>query len=543
VSARRDFLDALADIPAKHRAWLESDDIELFAYYGWGVVGNSAQVDLWHDVQNWPPGSVHVLRWANRSGKTTGLTLLELWAIWKKWRFTAAVFDPDWLGFIYRVLHAAPLGRLTGKSWELADSLIANSARAQMNPITNRVRPAILRPFFKATKTVDVHGNDSAVVTVAHGGVIDFLSTHDSAPRIESEAWWLTVWDEFPRQQPAADIELIFDQTLLPRSADYSAPIILSGTVTRDSEYIYMDLEERAKENPGDWNFTTAARAVNFMMSRESIERQTRLSIDKQVASRSVGGQFGGGANELFPQFLLANAFRDELPERTMQPATEAAWERFLAGHAYWSAFDHALSGDDNVVMTLAVPWPPLHASPERPLIGSHLVIERSRRSLTPAELQGYLADENAMYRPRGLIVDATAEGGLAVVRTARSHGLPVIDCNFAGRAVKGVTNKEFGVQALQEMLSFGLEVQRDEDGRITDWPEPSAPFGLFRFPNSGRWSRLRTQLALLKRDDEKLRQDVAMTLLMLAWHLWKLIGGRERTQARPFNLVANRRR
>ncbi len=543
MSERRGFLDALATIPAKHRAWLESDDIELFAYYGWGVVGNSAQVELWHDVQRWPAGTVHVMRWANRSGKTTALTLLEMWAIWKKWRFAAAVFDPDWLNFTYRVLHAAPLGKLTGKAWELADALIANSARAQMSPITNRLRPAILRPFFKATKSVDVHGQDTAAVTVAHGGVIDFLSTHDGAPRMESEAWWLEIWDEFPRQQPTRDIELIFDQTLLPRASDYSAPIILSGTATRDSEYVYMELEERAKENPEDWNFTTAARSVNFMMTKASIERQTRLSIDKEVAARSVGGEFGGGSGELFPHFILANAFVEGVPERVAPPRTDPDWGRFLERFTYWTSFDHALAGDDNVILSAAVPWPPFTVTPAQPIWGHHLTIFRSRRSLTPTEQQDYLHDEADLYRPKGIIVDATAEGGLSVVRTARSRGLPVIDCNFSGRYVTHVSNKEFGIQALQEMLSFGLEVERDDEGRITDWPEPKGPFGLLRFPNSGPWSRLRHQLATLKRDDEKLRQDVAMTLLMLAWHLWKLIGHQAKTAPTPFNVMATRRR
>jgi len=543
TGTRREFLDAIVTIPAKHRAWLESDDIELFAYYGWGVVGNSAQVEMWNDVQRWPAGTIHVLRWANRTGKTTGLTLLELWAIWKKWRFLAAVFDPDWLNFTYRVLHAAPLGRLTGKAWELGDALINNSARAQMNPITNRVRKAILAPFFKATKTVDIHGADTAAITCAHGGIIDYLSTHDGAPRMESEAWWLTIWDEFPRQQPADDIQLIFDQTLLPRSSDYEAPIVLSGTATRDSEYVYMEIEDRAKENPTDWNFTTAARSANFMMTKASIERQTRVSIDKEVAERSVGGKFGSGSGDLFPHFVLANAFVETLPERTAPPRDDKTWFDFLEHNTYWTAFDHALSGDDNVIMTADVPWPPFVISPEYPIVGHHLQIVRSRRSLTPAEQHEYLADEAALYRPKGIIIDSTAEGGLAVFRTARASGLPAIDCNFAGRAVTHVTNKEFGIQALQEMLSYGLEVERDDLGRIEDWPEPSGAFGLLRFPNSGPWARLRNQLATLKRDDEKLRQDVAMAALMLAWHLWKLIGHQVSAQAVPFNVMANRRR
>jgi hypothetical protein len=165
---------------------------------------------------------------------------------------------------------------------------------------------------------------------------------------------------------------------------------------------------------------------------------------------------------------------------------------------------------------------------------------------LTPAEQHEYLADEAALYRPNGIVIDAMAEGGLGVYRTARAKGLPAIDCNFAGRAVTHVTNKEYGLQALQELLSYGLEVQRDEDGKIEEWPNPQGDFGLMRFPASGDWIRLRNQLLTLRRDDEKLRQDLAMTLLMLAWYLWRYIApklGINRSQNSSFNIMADARR
>jgi hypothetical protein len=164
---------------------------------------------------------------------------------------------------------------------------------------------------------------------------------------------------------------------------------------------------------------------------------------------------------------------------------------------------------------------------------------------LTPAEQHEYLRDEAALYRPTGVIIDSTAEGGLAVYRTAKAAGLPAIDCNFAGRAVTHVSNKEYGIQALQEILSFGLEVKRDDDGRIAEWPEPKGPFGLLWIPAVGEWLKLRNQLATLRRDDEKLRQDRAMTLLMLAWHLWKFLQVKQMglDRAQRFNIMATRRR
>jgi hypothetical protein len=384
------------------------------------------------------------------------------------------------------------------------------------------------------------------IVDVANGAKIDYLSTHDGAGRLESETWWGATWDEFGRHQPVDDVPLLIDQTFLPRVADFEGPIVLSSTATEDNEYIIMELEDRAADKPNLYNFTTAHRNVNFAMTKRSIQRQIDLSMDKAGAERSVAGKAGAGSGRLFPHFLLDNAFDATLPERVAPPRDDVGWAEFRSKYQYWQAFDHALGGDDNVILTGRVPWPYADTSPVNPILGQRITVFRSRRSLTPAEQHEYLADEAALYRPTGVIIDSTAEGGLAVYRTAKAKGLPAIDCNFSGRAVTYVSNKEFGLQALQEIMSFGLAVERDADGRISEWPEPTEPFGLVRFPVTGDWLRLRNQLATLRRDDAKLRQDLAMAALMLAWHLWKFLAIKLRmgpVGPQRFNVMATRRR
>lgn len=539
MTSRSEFLEALRDLPAKHRAWLAEGDVELWCYYGLGIVLTSAQLEHIREILTWPPGTIHVWRWANRTGKTTGLDVFYGWASWYKWRYENADFD-DWLRFRYKSLHAAPLGELAGKAYELWEEIIAGSAKQQQNPITNRQRPALLRPFFTATKTVDATGVDRPAVECANGSVIDFRSTQGGAARIESDSWWNIGWDEFPRQAPAEQIPVIFDQTLLPRSSDYMAPVIMAGTATIGSEHIYVELEEIASHNPSDWNFTTAARSSNFAQTKASIDRQVRLAIDKETAERSVHGQFGSGIGGMFPHFLLANAFVPGLPETLAPPVDEQAWDRFEDRYTFLTAFDHALAGDDNVLLTLAVPWPPSTIDPGNPIVGAHIEFIRSSRTLTPDEQQFYLSREVRSYRSRVAIIDATAEGGLGVYRSAMAAGLPALDCNMNGRAAKWVTNKEFGLQGLQRLLSYGLPVP--DGGFIEEWPDPEGSFGVLRFPQAGNgWQKLRRQLAVYKRADEKLRQDAASTLTMLGWYLWKLIAHAAAPKRQPFNIMATR--
>ena len=541
--SRADYLAALADLPARHRAWLEDGAIDLWAYYGLGIVLNDAQLEHLNDVLRWPPGTVHVWRWANRTGKTTGLDILYGWATWHKWRYTSADLD-EWFAYRYKVLHAAPLGELAAKAYELWEDIIGGSAYQQRDPINQRQRPALLAPFFAATKVVDATGVDRPTVHCANGGTIDFRSTQGKAARLESDSWWLIGWDEFPRQLPSDDIPVIFDQTMLPRSSDFLSPVILAGTATIDSEHIYAEFEEIAAANPSDWNFTQAARVANFSQSRVSMDRQQRLSINKDTAARSIGGGLGGGSASLYPSFLLANAFDEKLPETIKPPVDDAGFAEFAKTRTFLTGLDHALAHDDNVLLTLDVPWPPHTITPDNPIIGAHMELIRSSRTLTGDEVHAYLSREVRGYRSRAAIIDSTGEGGLSVYRKARQDGLPAVDCNLQGRAAKWVTNKEYGLQGLQRLLSFGLPVTATE-GLIDEWPDPVGQFGLFRFPATGPWQKLRRQLAVLRRADEKQRQDAAMTLIMLSWYIWKLVGHAAAPKAQPFNLIsgANRTR
>lgn len=368
---------------------------------------------------------------------------------------------------------------------------------------------------------------------------------------MESEKWWLIDWDEFVRQQPVTDIPLLFDQTFLPRSSDFMAPLILAGTVTEDSDPVYAEIEDVAADAPQDWNVKSFDRSVNFSQSRASIDRQVRLSIDKSIARRSVEGQKGeGGRGALYPTFLLSNAFDHDLPVEINEAQVE-----LLRGFGYEfiSMFDHAANGDLNVVQTWAVPWPcpPGDELLEQRIIAVGLAEKRSGSHLTPTLQARFAANEVERYGSRVLIVDATGEGGLLAERAIREllalEGVrcTVVPCDFGRRgSAKYTLVKEEGLQALQRMLGWGLDHAADEYGWVGDWPEigPEARFGLVSFPFEDNWRRLHRELAVLRRDDTHQRQDRAMTAAMGAWYLHKRLGARGGL-AVPFRMTANRRR
>jgi hypothetical protein len=543
---RRELVNAIRELPPQTRAALASDDFDLFCYYGWGVVSNSAQLESHQALRAWPPGSIHLWRWANRTGKTSGLILDHLWAIWKKWRYENEDLD-RWLGYTYRTLQAAPLNRLMGKAWEAGEALIADTSILQRSPLTNRQRPAALASLFSARTGKTPDGSEAMWIECANGGRIDFLSTHDGAGRMESETWWLIAWDEFVRHQPVGDIPLLFDQTFLPRSSDFMAPVILSGTVTEDSDPIYAEMEDIASQSPKDWNIMSFDRRVNFSQSSASIDRQIRLSFDRQVADRSVEGKLGsGGRGSLLPTFLLANAFDDELEEDTSPERVDML---HAMGYEFVSMFDHAATGDLNVVQTWAVPWPPAQGDEMLgEIFGAGLAEKRSGSHMTPTLQAKFALDEVERFDSIALIVDGTGEGG-ALVCNGLQHDLAgsdtrVIKCEFSGRASKGTSNKEHGLQSLQRLLSWGLDAAVDEYGWVGDWPElpEGERFGILRFPYTGPWRKLHRELAVLKREDQHQRQDRAMTAVMGAWHLRRMLEGRQTVPTR-FSMIPQRRR
>ena len=535
VAARREMIDAIKGIPARERAWISGEDPGVWAYNALGIVLNSAQEEEINNVLRWPPGTIHVWRFANRTGKTAGLVILHMLVCWRKWRYV----NPEqeyWLGFKYKTLQAAPSNRLMGRAWSDAEAITKGVSTLQQHPRTFRQRAAKLAPYFQAGKSQAADGSDELWLRCANNSQVDFLSTSENAARLESEKWWLIAWDEFVRQEPVGDIPILFDQTMLARSSDYMAPVIMSGTETDDSAPIYAELEEVAAENPRDWNFVFHARAENFTQSKASIDRQLRVSLDKSIAQRSVMGMAGeGGRGTLYPTFLLNNAFSDTHAEKSRPLSTEIVV----------TTFDHAFKGDLSAMRSFAVPWP-IPANLDD-LIGKIRVISaverRSSATLTPQVLIDMLVAETSEQQSRFVVIDSTGQGGVGMFRMARQMQLPIRDCCFSKREPGlSINNKELGLQTLQHILDYGLAPKaKSETGWVNEWENPARPFGMLRIPSALRKDR--RELAVLRQDDQHMAQDRAMCYVMFGWWLAPYIRRFDPPKAQPFCIVPKRPR
>lgn len=559
---RRAIIDALKAIPSKHKAWINMpvsvEGFELFCYHGWGVVPNDAQLEGFNDIITWPRGTFHLWRWANRTGKTSGLILDHEYICFKKWAYEQEDLDA-WLGYRYKTLHAAPEGTLMRKAWEIADSLLDGSSILQRNPMTNRQRPGIFvgTPMFKATTQRDATGQEQLVVLVANNAKVDFLQTFAGAGRMESDAWWFIDWDEFGEHKPIGNVPYLVDSTFLPRSADFMAPVVLSSTEKETNVAVYMELEDLRDRSPADWNIKEFGREVNFAMSRASIDRQLRMSSDVATAQRSVyGGSAESSKGSVLPLFTVARAFDPERPiGRTLddlpEPQRGKRWKII-------QTFDHAIQGDRNVVLTSAVQWPITDREEliAHPIEGLAIAERKGSRVLTPDEVSRWALRQWQEYgepiEGSVWVTDTTGEGGIMFHRILRAAGIPSREFNYTARVGKNDrrTKKGHGRTGLQRLFSLGLPVD-EETGEIivphgVDIEE--LQFGGIRFPLPGpdteegrAFRKLWRQLAILKVDDEKMAQDHAMTALMLAGFIYPYIERPMRQKPIPANIMGRR--
>lgn len=551
----------LDELPPDAQQWLADGkhDIGRWAANGLGIVLHDKQLAFLEELDK-GEATFHLLWWANRAGKTIGVIAWHLHGIFYKPELAEPVTDYEfdrWLAEDYRTLHAAPLGTLATLAHQAIAELIKGTHPAQRDLEGNR-REAPLGAHFTATKERDAHGADHMVVKSLTGGAVDFRSTEGTAGRLEGRAWRRISWDEWP-QQEAADkgegIRLILNR-LQNRAADFDAKILLTGTITEDTEHIAKEWIDRCEDPANlDWWGSEASRLDNPYASRKAISLAER-QFDEEDLDRMVHGKPGGVKGRLFPSFLLDPIFSTALPrftppvpgdggsfmaletrapprsryreddEREKLPA-QARWTQ--VGDSPWvylHVWDLAIAAADNIGIVARIPrdWRFGYSTVDgvrtlRPIEGVKFVEVPGSRTLTSAEIQHTIEETFLPYGGR-IVLDTTDAHGKNIYRELRRAGYPVDDFTFNERDLRRVIRKDAAIHHTRLLLSEGMDQKRDKTGTILIDPsgvpifDRDVEYGVLRLPRS--WTKARDQLSILKPDDEKQRKDAAMVVLML---------------------------
>lgn len=505
----------------------------------------------------------YFLWWANRAGKTVLVTIWHLHGIFYKVELPEPTTEREqdlWVAEDYRTLHVAPLGTLATLSHEYVTEMSKGTHPAQRDERGAR-REAPLASQFLPGKERDAHGADHMVVKSLSGGTMDFRSTEGSAGRIEGRAWRRISWDEWP-QQEAADkptaIRKIL-RLLQNRASDFDAKILLTGTITEDTEHIATEWIKRC-EDPADldWWGLGAQRSDNPRASVKAIARAER-QFDEEDYARSVLGIAGGVKGRLFPSAWVDPIFSDRAlakftppgdqdgasfeqepvhsppprsrryPDDVEPVATRGRWRP--SGQSTWTymhIWDLAIAAAANVGYVIRVPadwrfgW--LEENGARrlvPLLGVRRVEVPGSQTLTSAEIIHTIEETYLPYGGR-ITVDTTDAHGKNIYRELRRAGYPVDDFTFNERLKPdGMIRKDAAIHNTRLLLTEGAKELRDAKGeRILDAqgvpifaPYSDHPFGVLRLPPS--WQKGRDQLSILRPDDDKQTKDEAMVILM----------------------------
>jgi hypothetical protein len=265
-------------------------------------------------------------------------------------------------------------------------------------------------------------------------------------------------------------------------------------------------------------------------------------------------GTLGGVKGRLFPSFLIAPIFTNELPRFT--PPVPGDGGSFVTAEArpeprryrddqeeravprarwtqpgespwvYLHVWDLAIAAADNIGIVARIPrdwrfgWSDVAGVRTlRPIEGVKFVEIPGSRTLTSAEIQHTIEETFLPYGGR-IVLDTTDAHGKNIYRELRRAGYPVDDFTFNERDQRRVIRKDAAIHHTRVLLTEGMNLQRDKAGEILTDAEGvpifdrSLGYGVLRLPRA--WTKPRDQLSILRPDDERQRKDAAMVVLML---------------------------
>jgi hypothetical protein len=519
-------------------------DIERWAANGLGIRYHDKQLEVLNALST-EEAAYYLLWWANRAGKTTTVIGWHLHGIFYKFELPEPLTDRDyelWKAEDYRTIHTAPLNSLAQRAWNSISEISKGTHPAQRDE-NGRRREAPLGVFFSPGTERAAAGGEHMIVKCLTGGTMDLFSTEGGGARIEGAAWYRGSWDEWPRQESADKGTAIRNVlTLLSnRLSDFNGKLLLTGTVTEDTEHIAKDWIELCDDpDQPDWWGSSASRMDNPSANKKAIARAER-NFDKEDYDRTVLGLIGGVKGRLFPTYMVEPTFTKALPRFTpphpedgatfepgpeIKPLVEPAARRWggkwrpkgNSPYTHLHLWDLAIAVADNVGQVWRLPSD-FRFDVDHPIVGVKRTIVPGSRTLTSAEILHTIEET---YLPYGglIVVDATDAHGKNIHRELRSAGYPVEAFVFNERdKAKGVIRKDQAILHTRDLLTEGMVVSLDSAGeQITDADgvpvfDRDQPYGVLRLPRE--WVRTRDQLSVLKVDDDRQRKDEAMVVLM----------------------------
>lgn len=292
---------------------------------------------------------INVLTCANRWGKSSLLACLHIWYLFYKFGIPAGVDDKSaqaWADAEYRTANIAPHSALTEPVFKTIHAIMTSSFLFTVNNVT-RTNECLLGWFYLPDRTLNTppykqfFDNNSYIEHRSLGS--------DQGDSLQGKPYGLISYDEGFRSN---HLQNEVDDAILPRLADWQAPLHILSTPSMDSRsslYAYS-LYENGLAGIDHTYAQEGTLRENTFFNQKQLDAQYDLMKNNPLAMQSLEGKFIFGGDAIFTIEDIRNAVDNTLDDGV----------RYQDSHKYGIGIDTAIGRDEMVYTVLDItekPW------------------------------------------------------------------------------------------------------------------------------------------------------------------------------------------
>lgn len=337
-------------VPEQLARWIQDgrNDPVIFINKLLGMPLHQGQIRYLRETQR-KKTRINILTCANRWGKSSLLACLHIWYLFYKFGIPKGVDEQShhaWLEAEYRTANIAPHSALTEPVFKAIHAIMSSSFLYTLDGKT-QTSECLIGWFYLPERTLNTppykqfFDNNSYIEHRSLGS--------DQGDSLQGKPYGLISYDEGFRSN---HLQNEVDDAILPRLADWQAPLHILSTPSMDSRsslYAY-ELYENGLAGVNKTYAQEGSLRQNTFFNKEQLDAQYDLFKNNPMQEQVLEGKFIFGGEAIFTLDDILQAKDNDLDSGV----------RYEEGHRYAMGIDTAIGNDEMVYTVLditAKPW------------------------------------------------------------------------------------------------------------------------------------------------------------------------------------------
>lgn len=454
----------------------------------------------------------HILCTANQIGKTFLTAVKHCWSLYYKIGRTASG-NQNFMKMEYKTLNVSPHSDQSAKCKEYVENLFKGQL-VYFNPITKTLEANNVHPVVSG---FILGGNANLGELICKNGSIFYSKStgQDKGTSRAGEQFGYISYDECAQSRHLQE-ELPMLQSRILRYG-YCFDLISSPEAGKPSHLYYSRLVKdghKLEEGKTWWSFTGISFEDNIFIAEEQKQKSMKriMDTDPEKAKQMLRGLFITTGDKLLSLELVKQIF-DAGPKKPQMEYGEPGRKYLIT--ADWGMSD---TGDNSAFFVIDYTDMQtqniVHIVNHEVIKGGSPTMQFTRLRIMFENFGGHgLKDDAGNWRvhPVKVVTDSNSLGGVIIKKM-------ISELKPYGFGSKGGQKDQMIAEAYN-MLNFKREFEIDKS--TGDIHEKNKSFGMVR---SYYIPKLEEQLGVYKVDDEKIEQDLVVSLFMGLWFLRKKI-------------------